>query len=182
MSVLVSSSFTQLQHSGRKTCTSTVNTQFRITNGRQTVLVGPILRRFAHDMPSQGKQGSAKARPTPAIPRPSASVIVVNSQNEILLVHRNPKSNSFANAHVGSSQGPSRKRQMLTLSHRCSLVGTTTRSRMASTGCRTPRSGSCSRNLGSFSSTRRPGSFLATASWTAPERTSMRRNACSATS
>ncbi|KAI0372977.1 hypothetical protein BV20DRAFT_938809 [Pilatotrama ljubarskyi] len=45
-------------------------------------------------------QGDAKVRAAPAIPRPSASVIVVNSQNEILLVHRNPKSKSFANAHV----------------------------------------------------------------------------------
>ncbi|KAL7283649.1 hypothetical protein ACG7TL_003085 [Trametes sanguinea] len=44
--------------------------------------------------------GSTTARPAPAIPRPSASVIVVNSRNEILLVHRNPNSKSFANAHV----------------------------------------------------------------------------------
>lgn len=101
MSVLVSSSFIQLQHSVRKICISTANTRL-LTNGRLET-VGLVLRRFIHDMPpSQGKQGSAKARPTPAIPRPSASVIVVNSQNEILLVHRNPKSNSFANAHVRS--------------------------------------------------------------------------------
>ncbi|KAI0333560.1 hypothetical protein GY45DRAFT_1319527 [Cubamyces sp. BRFM 1775] len=46
------------------------------------------------------KGGNATARPAPAVPRPSASVIVVNSKNEILLVHRNPKSKSFANAHV----------------------------------------------------------------------------------
>ncbi|KAH9950199.1 NUDIX hydrolase domain-like protein [Amylocystis lapponica] len=37
---------------------------------------------------------------TPAIPRPAASVIVVNAKNEVLLVHRNPKSTSFAGAHV----------------------------------------------------------------------------------
>ncbi|KAL6301597.1 NUDIX hydrolase domain-like protein [Sparassis latifolia] len=41
-----------------------------------------------------------EAKRTPAIPRRSASVIVVNPQNEILLVHRNPKSQSFAGAHV----------------------------------------------------------------------------------
>lgn len=35
-----------------------------------------------------------------ATPRQSASMIVVNAQNEILLVHRNPKSQSFAGAHV----------------------------------------------------------------------------------
>ncbi|KAI0636659.1 NUDIX hydrolase domain-like protein [Trametes polyzona] len=46
-------------------------------------------------------QTNPKTRPTaPAVPRPSASVIVVNAQNEVLLVHRNPKSKSFANAHV----------------------------------------------------------------------------------
>ncbi|KAI8989741.1 hypothetical protein BD414DRAFT_315506 [Trametes punicea] len=59
--------------------------------------VTPAFRRFTHDMPSSEKSA---ARSAPAIPRPSASVIVVNSQNEILLVHRNPKSKSFANAHV----------------------------------------------------------------------------------
>ena len=44
--------------------------------------------------------GIAKEKSAPAIPRPSATVIVVNSRNEILLVHRNPKSTSFANAHA----------------------------------------------------------------------------------
>ncbi|PCH37717.1 hypothetical protein WOLCODRAFT_65842 [Wolfiporia cocos MD-104 SS10] len=33
-------------------------------------------------------------------PKPSASVIVINAANEILLVQRNPTSQSFANAHV----------------------------------------------------------------------------------
>ncbi|EKM55311.1 uncharacterized protein PHACADRAFT_28359 [Phanerochaete carnosa HHB-10118-sp] len=37
---------------------------------------------------------------TPAVPRPSASLIVVNPRNEILLVHRNPKSSAFAGMHV----------------------------------------------------------------------------------
>ncbi|CDO73591.1 hypothetical protein BN946_scf185014.g61 [Trametes cinnabarina] len=45
-------------------------------------------------------QGNSTAHRGPAVPRPSASVIVVNPRNEILLVHRNPKSKSFANAHV----------------------------------------------------------------------------------
>jgi len=36
----------------------------------------------------------------PSVPRPSASLIVVNDNNEILLVQRNPKSRSFAGAHV----------------------------------------------------------------------------------
>ena len=40
------------------------------------------------------------AEKTPAVPRPSASLIVVNPRNEILLVHRNPKSSAFAGMHV----------------------------------------------------------------------------------
>ncbi|KAH9966816.1 NUDIX hydrolase domain-like protein [Russula dissimulans] len=32
--------------------------------------------------------------------RPSASLVVVNSSNEVLLVHRNPKATSFAGTHV----------------------------------------------------------------------------------
>ncbi|KAI0683303.1 hypothetical protein BC835DRAFT_1395834 [Cytidiella melzeri] len=35
-----------------------------------------------------------------AIPRLSASLIVINQRNEILLVHRNPKSSAFAGVHV----------------------------------------------------------------------------------
>lgn len=36
----------------------------------------------------------------PSVPRPSASLIVVNDRNEILLVQRNLKSRSFAGAQV----------------------------------------------------------------------------------
>ncbi|KAF7799542.1 hypothetical protein EIP86_010779 [Pleurotus ostreatoroseus] len=36
----------------------------------------------------------------PSVPRLSASVIVVNARNEILLVHRNPKAGAFAGMHV----------------------------------------------------------------------------------
>ena len=44
------------------------------------------------------------ATPTaPATPRPSASLIIVNERNEILLVHRNPKASTFAGMHVSSS-------------------------------------------------------------------------------
>jgi hypothetical protein len=38
----------------------------------------------------------------PVIPRPSASLVVVNKNNEVLLVHRNPKSTAFAGAHVSN--------------------------------------------------------------------------------
>ncbi|PPQ93225.1 hypothetical protein CVT25_015223 [Psilocybe cyanescens] len=37
---------------------------------------------------------------TAAPPRPSASLVVVNERNEILLVHRNPKASSFGGMHV----------------------------------------------------------------------------------
>ncbi|KAH8822717.1 hypothetical protein DL96DRAFT_1618923, partial [Flagelloscypha sp. PMI_526] len=36
----------------------------------------------------------------PVSPRPSASLVVVNSHNEILLLQRNPKSSNFAGIHV----------------------------------------------------------------------------------
>ncbi|KAH8099555.1 hypothetical protein BXZ70DRAFT_234370 [Cristinia sonorae] len=39
-------------------------------------------------------------RPSPSEPRPSASLIIVNPQNEVLLVQRNPKAGTFAGAHV----------------------------------------------------------------------------------
>ncbi|KAF9779884.1 hypothetical protein BJ322DRAFT_1086998 [Thelephora terrestris] len=43
---------------------------------------------------------SVKNTAGPSVPRPSASLIVVNDRNEILLVQRNPNSRSFAGAHV----------------------------------------------------------------------------------
>ena len=33
-------------------------------------------------------------------PRSSASLIIVNQRNEVLLVHRNPEARSFGGAHV----------------------------------------------------------------------------------
>ncbi|KAH7911419.1 NUDIX hydrolase domain-like protein [Hygrophoropsis aurantiaca] len=37
---------------------------------------------------------------TPATPRPSASLIIINERNEVLLVQRNPKARSFGGTHV----------------------------------------------------------------------------------
>ncbi|KAJ7632984.1 hypothetical protein FB45DRAFT_914065 [Roridomyces roridus] len=34
------------------------------------------------------------------VPRPSASCVIINSKNEVLLVHRNPQARSFAGVHV----------------------------------------------------------------------------------
>lgn len=37
-------------------------------------------------------------------PRPSASLILVNEHNEVLLVQRNPQARSFAGTHVRLSR------------------------------------------------------------------------------
>ncbi|KAJ7256475.1 NUDIX hydrolase domain-like protein [Mycena haematopus] len=36
----------------------------------------------------------------PATPRPSASLVIINSRNEVLFVHRNPEARSFGGVHV----------------------------------------------------------------------------------
>ena len=36
----------------------------------------------------------------PPTPRPSASLVIINERNEILLVHRNPKATAFGGMHV----------------------------------------------------------------------------------
>ncbi|KAF8163429.1 NUDIX hydrolase domain-like protein [Crassisporium funariophilum] len=41
-----------------------------------------------------------KVPSTPPVPRLSASLVVVNERNEILLVHRNPKASAFGGMHV----------------------------------------------------------------------------------
>jgi hypothetical protein len=42
---------------------------------------------------------SSRAKDLSAL-RPSASLVIVNSSNEVLLVHRNPNATSFAGMHV----------------------------------------------------------------------------------
>jgi hypothetical protein len=44
----------------------------------------------------------AAMSPALAIPRPSASLVVVNARNEILFVHRNPLASAFGGVHVSS--------------------------------------------------------------------------------
>jgi hypothetical protein len=39
--------------------------------------------------------------PMSQLPRPSASLVIVNERNEILLVHRNPQARYFGGVHVG---------------------------------------------------------------------------------
>ena len=43
---------------------------------------------------------SSLASSTPPTPRPSASLVIVNERNEILLVRRNPKAAAFGGMHV----------------------------------------------------------------------------------
>lgn len=37
-----------------------------------------------------------------SVPRPSASLVIVNRFNQVLLVHRNPQATSFAGVHVSA--------------------------------------------------------------------------------
>lgn len=73
---------------------------------RFTLLKVPFLRRkltqkskFLHILHSQVAFMS-QTTTHPAAPRPSASLIIVNPRNEILLVHRNTNSTSYAGVHV----------------------------------------------------------------------------------
>ncbi|KAJ7681765.1 NUDIX hydrolase domain-like protein [Mycena rosella] len=43
---------------------------------------------------------STSTSPAPPTPRPSASLVIINSRNEVLLVHRNPQARSFGGVHV----------------------------------------------------------------------------------
>jgi len=45
---------------------------------------------------------SATAVSAPMALRPSASLVIVNERNEILLVHRNPQARHFGGVHVGA--------------------------------------------------------------------------------
>jgi hypothetical protein len=49
---------------------------------------------------STGSSPSQLASSTPSTPRPSASLVIVNERNEILLVRRNPKATAFGGMHV----------------------------------------------------------------------------------
>lgn len=97
---------------------ATMTPLLRLSRDRRPVRIGrtiPLAVRHlprAHSRSTRAMSSSSDAngggpkqrqRAQPAVPRPSATVIVVNARNEILLVHRNPKSTSFANAHVSLS-------------------------------------------------------------------------------
>ena len=86
------------------------------------------------------------ASATPAVPRPSASLILVNARNEILLVHRNPRSSTFAGMHVSETYVHSRASYLTSLL-RCSRVVISTRS--TTIRLKSPRSGKHLKKRGS---------------------------------
>lgn len=51
---------------------------------------------ISHRCSSSGTMSSSR----PVVPRPSASLVIINKRNEVLLVHRNPKASTFAGVHV----------------------------------------------------------------------------------
>jgi len=68
-----------------------------------TIPLRRLSARSNHLRPSVTRMVSASSFTNgagPFVPRPSASLIVINDRNEILLVQRNPKTRSFAGAHV----------------------------------------------------------------------------------
>src|SRR6267154_1122902 len=62
---------------------------------RAAMFTGRFLLRSSRTMVTS----SSRAKDLSAL-RPSASLVVVNSSNEVLLVHRNPNATSFAGMHV----------------------------------------------------------------------------------
>lgn len=75
--------------------------QHRIAVGHIFSWLGQVLvRRMSTSSPPQVAK---QPRPPPSKPRPSASLIIINPQNEILLVQRNPRAGTFAGAYVGTS-------------------------------------------------------------------------------
>jgi 8-oxo-dGTP pyrophosphatase MutT (NUDIX family) len=55
-------------------------------------------------LPPFGMRTRAESTKPAPVPRPSASLIVVNKRNEVLLVHRNPKATSYGGAHVSTHE------------------------------------------------------------------------------
>lgn len=85
------------------TCGSKVNL-WRPSSSTSRARTFPIhsIRSLHHqsestDMASRASSGKAK---TPAVPRHSASLVLVNSRNEVLMVQRNPDARSFGGVHV----------------------------------------------------------------------------------
>ncbi|KAI0273445.1 NUDIX hydrolase domain-like protein [Gloeopeniophorella convolvens] len=67
--------------------------------GRQRMFAAPP-RVALYKLSLRAMSTAPKPANEPARPRPSASLIVVNADNEVLLVHRNPNATSFAGMHV----------------------------------------------------------------------------------
>ena len=57
----------------------------------------PLQRSMSFSSPGSSSPAASSSPPTP---RPSASLIIINERNEILLVRRNPKATIFGGMHV----------------------------------------------------------------------------------
>ena len=77
-------------------------TEFRDRPGlKLQVVVMITAKRLLRSIPSlRTMVTSGPKTKDSSAPRPSASLVVVNSSNEVLLVHRNPKATSYAGMHV----------------------------------------------------------------------------------
>src|ERR1700722_8917239 len=63
---------------------------------------GSLFRMLRRHMSSASTNNLKVPARRDAIPRPSASLVIVNDRNEVLLVHRNPQAKSFGGVHVST--------------------------------------------------------------------------------
>lgn len=80
---------------------STFVVQARPKASFPTVAHAPVRRHHPPlIMPPSQRPSSSGAKPAPSHPRPSSSILLLSSTNEVLLLHRVRTSTSFASAHV----------------------------------------------------------------------------------
>ncbi|KAJ7461548.1 NUDIX hydrolase domain-like protein [Mycena latifolia] len=60
----------------------------------------PPLRTRRGPLSFMSTSSSSALGKAPSAPRPSASLVIINSRNEVLFVHRNPQARSFGGVHV----------------------------------------------------------------------------------
>ncbi|KAJ7864836.1 NUDIX domain-containing protein [Mycena olivaceomarginata] len=75
---------------------SRVLSPLRSSRTRHRIIGRPLLSPRSHSFMSTSTSPASKIQ----TPRPSASLVIINSRNEVLFVHRNPEARSFAGVHV----------------------------------------------------------------------------------
>jgi len=73
----------------------------RTRSRRKQISLKPQFRRL-HLPALDSMSATAASTPMVQLPRPSASLVIVNERNEVLLVHRNPQARHFGGVHVGA--------------------------------------------------------------------------------